>query len=280
MDIFQIRFGEEFDKVSELSNDLINSQLSRATIRSFIDKPLEEGLLELLVAASSCSATSGALQTYSVIALTTPEEKEKLFSTEQSRMVIGAVDSHNVKAIKGCSVFLIWVADLHRIDVLLKQLTTDNELLAQTARAEYNLKAIIDATIAAQSFAMLAESKGLGTMYCGAIRQLPAEHFEKEFGLPKLTFPVFGMAVGYPADDATKTIRPRFSTDLILHCGTYKALESLEDFEKENKFHRGSVKTNNLGRYTYTQRIIERMNVTGSKKGVSSSLKHMGFNFD
>lgn len=207
----QIRFGKDFKSSLAQSNEFIERHIGRSTIRSFMPGPLEDGLLDLLIGASICSPTSGALQSYSVLALTTPEEKAKLFTTKQSQLSIGDVDSHNIKAINNCSVFLIWIADLSRIDFLLKNFTSDADLLAQTARAEYNLKAIIDATITAQTFAMLAESVGLGVMYCGAIRQISAEHFEKEFGFPKLTFPVFGMAVGYPHPDARRAIRPRIS---------------------------------------------------------------------
>jgi FMN reductase (NADPH) len=277
---FQQRFGKNTNVPTVQGNELIERQLSRLTIRKFIPKPLEDGLLELLVASASCSATSGALQSYSVLALTTPEEKEKLFSTPQSMLSIGGTDSNNVDAIRNCSVFLIWIADLSRIDFLLKNQTTDTELLAQTSKAEYHLKAVIDATIAAQAFAMLAESMGLGVMYCGAVRQIKAEHFEKEFGFPKLTFPIFGMAVGYPDNTERKSIRPRIATDVILHKGNYKPLTSVEEFEEQDKLHKGSPNGRNLGRFTYIERIIERMKVSWTKKEVSNSLKHMGFKFD
>lgn len=277
---FQKRFGTTFKTPAAQGNELIKQQLERSTVRTFVPMPLEDGLLELLVAAAECSATSGALQSYSVLALTTNEEKSRLFSTAESRKAIGGMDSHNVQSIQNCSVFLIWIADLSRIDFLLKQLTTDEDLKLQTTRAEYHLKAIIDATIAAQTLAMLAESLDLGVMYCGAIRQIQAEHFEKEFGFPKLTFPIFGMALGHPDNTVKRSIRPRISTDVILHKGAYKPLSSVEDFKQDNELHRGSKEADNTVRFTYTERIVERMTVSGTKKSVSNSLKHMGFKFD
>lgn len=277
---FQKRFGTNFKTPAAQGNELIKRQLERSTIRSFVPMPLDDGLLELLVAAAECSATSGALQSYSVLALSTDEEKSKLFSTAESRKAIGGMDSHNVQAIQNCSVFLIWIADLSRINFLLNNLTTDKDILAQTTRAEYNLKAIVDATITAQSFAMMAESLNLGVMYCGAVRQISAEHFEKEFGFPKLTFPIFGMAVGYPDKDARRSVRPRISTDTILHKGVYKPLDNIDDFEKDNQLHQGTVEADNHVRFTYTDRIVDRMTVTATKKSVSNSLKHMGFKFD
>lgn len=274
------RFGNNYKAPDVQGSELVERQLQRSTVRSFVPLPLEEGLLELLIAAAECSATSGALQSYSVLALTTPEEKAKLFSTAESIKAIGGTDSHNIKAINNCSVFLIWIADLSRIDFLLKEKTTNEDLIAQTQRAEYHLKAIIDATIAAQSFAMLAESMDLGVMYCGAIRQIQAEYFEKEFNFPKLTFPIFGMAIGYPDNNFRRSIRPRITTDVILHKGTYRPLACIEDFEKANKLHQGSALFNDAERVAYSERIVDRMTVTATKKSVSNSLKHMGFKFD
>jgi len=269
---YQTRFGAPIVEPTVKSTSVIEQQLTRSTCRSFKPVPLEDGVLELLMAAAQSAATSGFLQTYSAIALTTTKEKAKLFTTGQSCRAIGAVDSHNVKAISNCSVFLIWVADLHRVDFILRNTSTNSELLKQTARAEYHLKAIIDAALASQAFAISAESMGLGVMYCGAIRQISAEHFEKEFGFPKLTFPIFGMAVGYPTEEFVSKPKPRLATDLILHRGKYNALSNMDNVAEYNKIYED--------KFDYFTRLAERMSVSNNKTAVSNSLKQMGFNFD
>jgi nitroreductase len=269
---YQTRFGAPIEEPKIKSTTVIEQQLKRSTCRSFKPVPLEDGVLELLMASAQSAASSGFLQTYSVIALTTPKEKAKLFTTGQSCRAIGAVDGHNFKAINDCSVFLIWVADLHRVDFILRNTSSDSELLKQTARAEYHLKAIIDATLASQAFSISAESMGLGIMYCGAIRQVSAEHFEREFNFPKLTFPIFGMAVGYPTDDFVSRPKPRLSTDIVLHQGTYKQLDGMNELTNYNKVYED--------KFDYFTRLAERMSVSNNKTAVSSSLKQMGFNFD
>lgn len=274
---FQSRFGLPLDAPDVPLSEYIESQLARSTVRDFTQEALVPGTLEVLLATAQSASTSGGLQTYSVLALTKQEDKEKLFSTKESRNAIGAIDSRNVKVIMSAPVFLIWIADLARVDFLLNKIheTTpfDAEILRQTSRAEYHLKAIIDTTIAAQAFASAAESMKLGIMYCGAIRQIPVELFEKEFGLPKLTFPIFGMAVGHPAPLAlNQRVKPRLQTKTILHNGKYEPT-SFNEVLEYNKVYSD-------GKYNYTERLVERMAVSWTKTNVSNSLRNMGFNFD
>lgn len=282
---YQKRFGGLVEDSKYPPNDFIQQVLGRSTIRGFTDQPLAEGQLELLVAAAQSAPTSGMLQTWSVIALKDKESKARLINTPNAKNTMGSVDSYNILALNGCAVFLIWLADLHRVDTILRAHATERnisaDLLLQTSRAEFHLKAIIDATIAAQTFALAAESQGLGIMYCGAIRQLPAEHFIKNFNLPPLTFPVFGMAVGYPNTfvQAVKRIKPRLPTDIVLHHGSYKTFDNMDDISGYNEIHKNFNGSPALYNKDYVDRLVERMAVAYDKKQVTQSLIQMGFDF-
>ena len=282
---YQKRFGGLVEDSKYPTNDFIEQVLGRSTIRGFKDRPLEEGQLELLVAAAQSASTSGMLQTWSVIALTDKESKARLIDTPNAKNTMGSVDSYNMIALNGCAVFLIWLADLHRVDNILQahaiERNIDPDLLLQTSRAEFHLKAIIDATIAAQTFALAAESQGLGVMYCGAIRQLPAEHFIKNFNLPPLTFPIFGMAVGYPNAfvQSVKRAKPRLPTDIVLHHGSYKTFDNMDDISGYNEVHKTFNGSPALHNKDFVDRLVERMAVAEDKKKVSQSLKQMGFDF-
>ena len=187
--------------------------------------------------------------------------------------------------MNGCAVFLIWLADLHRVDNILRahaeERNISDDLLLQTSRAEYHLKAVIDDTIADQTFSLAAESQGLGVMYCGAIRQLPAEHFIKNFNLPTLTFPIFGMAVGYPGEfiKVVNRVRPRLPTDIVLHHGSYKPFDNMDDISSYNEIHKTFNGSPALYNKDYVDRLIERMAVAYDKKQVAQSLIQMGFDF-
>jgi len=282
---YQKRFGGLIEDSKYPPNDFIEQILGRKTVRSFKNQPLAEGQLELLVAAAQSAATSGMLQTWSVIALTDKESKARLINTPNAKNTMGSIDSHNIIALNSSSVFLIWLADLHRVDNILKahakERNISDDLLLQTSRAEYHLKAIIDATIAAQTFALAAESQGLGIMYCGAVRQLPAEHFIKNFNLPPLTFPIFGMAVGHPVEfvKTVNRIRPRLPTDIVLHHGSYKHFDDMNNLNSYNEIHKNFNGSPALYKKDYVDRLIERMSVSSDKKQVTQSLIQMGFDF-
>jgi nitroreductase len=287
---YQKRFGDPtgdspIEDNKYPANDFIENLLGRYTVRAFKDQPLADGQLELLIAAAQSAPTSGMLQTWSVIALTDKESRERLINTPRTKNAMGSVDSYNTIALNGCSVFLIWLADLHRVDNILQAYATekniDADLLLQTSRAEYHLKAIIDATIAAQTFCLAAESQGLGVMYCGAVRQFPARHFVDNFNLPPLTFPVFGMAVGHPSEfmKSVKPIRPRLPTDIVLHHGSYKTFDDMSRLDNYNTIHSRFNGSPALYKKDYVDRLIERMAVTNDKKDVTQSLLQMGFDF-
>lgn len=280
---YQKRFGGKVEDTKYPPNEFIQQVLSRATVRRFKDQPLAEGQLELLVAAAQSSASSGMLQTWSVIALTDKESKDKLINTPETATTMGSVDSSNMTALSECPVFLIWLADLSRVDNILKahaeQHQIDPELLLQTTRAEYHLKAVIDATIAAQTLSLAAESQGLAVMYCGAIRQYSIKHLQDNFNLPHLTFPIFGMAIGYPLVDWFKPVKPRLTTDIVLHYNSYEPFTDMSKLESYNRIHKKYSGSHKLVNKDYVERLIERMEVTADKKAVGPNLKQMGFDF-
>jgi nitroreductase len=280
---YQTRFGGSVEDSKYPPNEFIEAVLKRATVRRYKPLPLADGLLELLIAAAQSSASSGMLQTWSVIALTTSESKERLYNTPETLNILGSVDSSNVTAIKECAVFLVWLADLSRIDNILKSHAADRnidpDILLQTTRAEYHLKAVVDATIAAQTFSLAAESEGLAVMYCGAIRQFPMEHLQATLNLPALTFPIFGMAVGYPLVESFKPVKPRLPTSVVLHKETYKLFDNMADLDTYNAIHKkynGSIK---LQGKDFVDRLVERMSASNSKKSVAEGLRQMGFDF-
>jgi len=272
---YQQRYGLPVPTPEATANGFITNLLKRTSCRKFQNRPLEPGVLELLIAAAQSAPTSGMLQTWSVIALTTPEEKAKLFNFKNNDLVIGNIDSHNTVAINSSSVTLIWLADLSRLDLVLKNVEASDKIKAQVTRAEYHLKAIIDATIAAQTFFMAAETMGIEGTYCGAIRQLPIEFFEREFNLPKYTFPVFGTVHGY-SDNAKTIVKPRLPSEIVLHHGTYNKMEDLSQLDEYNKVHTQRSKPD---QGTFEKRVVERLRPTLSKESVGDALRHMGFDF-
>ena len=278
---YQKRYGCNVEDPIAVPNEFITNLLKRGSCRKFQNKPLAPGVLELLIAAAQSAPTSGMLQTWSVIALTTPEEKSQLFAktglTPSNTTIIGGVDSTNFTAINTASVVLIWLADLSRLETILEQQVIDERTGKQITRAEYHLKAVIDATIAAQTFFLAAESMGIAGTYCGAIRQLPISFLKTTFNLPKYTFPIFGTVHGYTDSLGAPLVRPRLPKNLVLHKGKYSKMNTVDALAEYNKVHMNQGERN---RATFENRVVERLSPSYSKDAVGDALRHMGFDFN
>lgn len=186
-----------------MTNPTLNLIRSHASIRKYKSDPLPVNLIETIISAAQQASSSSNLQTYSVVATTEPECREKL-----------AEICSNQEHIRTAPLFLTWCADLAR----LQQVSQMRNYIQNTEYLENFFIAAVDAAIAAQTAALAAESLGLGICYIGGIRNNPREVINL-LGLPPLVFPVTGMTVGWP--DCESIIRPRLPLTAILHWGKY-----------------------------------------------------------
>lgn len=193
--------------------------LAHKSCRSFVrNKPLLPGTLETLLAAAQSGSTSSLFQTWDVVAIQDPENKDKV-----------ATLAGNQDFIRQAPLFLVFCPTLRRLDNLSKQYGQ------QPARALHNMDMFImstlDAAIAGQNVAVAAESLGLGVCYVGAVRNNAAQMCEL-LNLPPLTWGAFGMAIGYVDTDSElsgKQIKPRLPMREILHMERWN-----EERQKDN----------------------------------------------
>lgn len=286
---FQVRYGNENVAIPPLNpNLLISRLLKRSSCRAFLPTPLPEGTLELLIAAAQSASTSGLLQTWSVISLNA-EDKKKLTANAQNSAIIGSDrggNGQNYRMIDSSALFLIWVADLHRLEIATRS-SLDPDIVNQINRAEYHLKAVVDASIAAQTFFMAAESMGIDGCYCGAIRQLPIEFLQREFNLPKYTFPLFATAHGFPDLNAkedprmARMVKPRLDQSMVLHHSKFKPAERLDEFDEYSEALKVLLNDHNSHKYTSFETMVnERLKPSPSKAWMGNALRKMGFNFN
>ncbi|MCS7011612.1 MAG: nitroreductase family protein, partial [Anaerolineales bacterium] len=174
-----------------------------ASVRRYKPDPVPLPLIETIVQAAQRASTSSNLQTYSVVAVTEAAKRQRL-----------AELCGNQGFIAEAPVFLAWLADLARLERVCELRGYRQE----TGYLENFLVAAIDAAIAAQNAALAAESLGLGMCYIGAIRNEPEAVIEL-LGLPRLTFPITGMTLGWPAKEAR--LKPRLPLPAILHWESY-----------------------------------------------------------
>jgi FMN reductase (NADPH) len=174
-----------------------------ASIRAYKPDPVPRALVETIVAAGQRASTSSNMQYTTAVAVT--DERKRLRLAE----LCG-----DQEQIRQAPVFIAWCVDRARLDHACQMRGYEQ----RTDTVESFLVAAMDVAIFMQNAAVAAESLGLGMCYIGAIRNNPRQVMEL-LGLPRLTFPVSGMTLGWPAAEAT--IRPRLSLETVLHWENY-----------------------------------------------------------
>jgi len=210
-------------------NATLDLLLAHHSHRAYLPEKLPEGALETIVAAAQSASTSSNLQVWSVVAVEDHARKIRLADLAGGQ-----------KHIRDCAVFLVWLADLARLDNLGKEKGRDAAALPYL---EIFVTGVVDAALAAQNAVVALESLGLGCCYIGAMRNKP-EEVAKELNLPPGVFAVFGMTVGRPDPNAGAGVKPRLGQGAVLHREQYawndaqrEAVETLDakfkDFQKE-----------------------------------------------
>lgn len=205
--------------------------LKRRSIRKFKETDVPNELLNELFTAAFQSSTTGNMQLYSVIVTRDKKKKEEL-----------APAHFNQPAYANAPMVLTFCADFNRFTKWCEQ----RNATPGYGNAESLICAILDTTIAAQTFCVAAERKGLGICYLGTTTYNPKE-IAKVLNLPKLVVPIVTLSVGYP--DENPPVSDRLPIDGIVHYETYKdytperideifqgkeALQENKKFVKEN----------------------------------------------
>ena len=212
---FVVILGINFTKMKEL--DFFRT---RRTIRNYTNVPIPDELLIELLEAASHAPTTGNMQLYSVV-VTRDEESKRALSP-----------SHfNQPSVMGCNVLLTFCADFNRF---VKWCELRNAAPGYDNFQSF-ITALLDVTIFAQQFCMLAEMAGLGCCYLGTTTY-NAPQIAEHLQLPDRVVPVITLTVGYPADESK--ISDRLPVSAIVHNERYKNY-SVDDInimyqEKEN----------------------------------------------
>lgn len=177
--------------------------LNRSTIRKYSPQPVENDLLTELLEMASRASTTGNMQVYSIIITRDAEKKKELSPLH-----------FNQKMITEAPVVLTFCADFNRFNkwCLLRKAEPgyDNFLSFMTAS--------IDALLAAQTFCIAAEAKGLGICYLGTTTYM-AHKIIDVLRLPKGVVPVTTVTVGWPSEKPDQV--DRLPLEAIIHHETY-----------------------------------------------------------
>jgi nitroreductase len=234
-------------------------------VRGYKPDPLPAGTLETLVAAAQSAATSSNMQWTSVISVTDAAKKKAL-----------AEIAGNQKHIEQCPLYLCWVADMTRNTLISKAEKVEFETMPWL---ETFMVACIDVALAAQNAVVAAESLGLGTVYIGAMRNDP-ERVARLLELPRQSFVVFGLCVGYATEQAAGEVKPRLPQGVVVHRERYDVANidaQRQTYDRElAKF----AQRQEMQASTWTERVLNRLGPLKSMNGrerMRTALAALGF---
>ena len=178
--------------------------LNRRSIRKYTDQPVADELLNRLMTEAARTQTMGNLQLYSVVVTRSEEMKRRL-----------APAHFNQPMVTEAPVVLTICADFNRTSQWARcrkaEPGYDNLLSFQNAAT--------DALLYTQTLCNLMDEEGLGYCYLGTTVYMPQLIIDT-LQLPKLTFPVATLTVGWPAE--TPPLSDRLPLQSFIHSETYK----------------------------------------------------------
>jgi nitroreductase len=181
----------------------MESMKQRRTIRRYQEKDVTPALLNELMEIACRASTVGNMQTYSVVVTRDAAMKEKLSPAH-----------FNQPMVKKAPVVLTFCVDLNRFSKWCEQ----RQAIPGYDNLQWFVTGAVDALLAAQTFCVAAEEKGLGICYLGTTTYNPNQIIDA-LQLPKLVFPITTITLGWP-DELPEQV-DRLPLEAILHQETY-----------------------------------------------------------
>lgn len=246
------RYRETVPGLAGAWNATLGVLMAHRSVRAFTPGALPAGTLESLIAAAQSAPSSSNVQAWSVISVEDASIRARL-----------AEIAGNQKHIREAAIFLVFVADLSRVQRLADREGLSTDGLDYT---ESFLIASLDAAFAAQNALVAAESLGLGTVYIGALRN-DAEAVADVLKLPPRAYAVVGLAIGRPDPNVATDVKPRLPQAAILHRNTYAAGGEEAVLARADAHALAFRKEQGLDATPWTHLALQRLHSAASLKG-------------
>ncbi len=233
-------------------NEVMKLLKSHRSIRKFKDEMVDEEKIRAIIEVAQCASTSSFVQAYSIIKVNNMETRKEIAELSGDQFYV-----------EQCPVFLVFCADLNRLDLACKM----NETEMKEGFTESFIIATVDTALVAQNAMIAAESIGLGGVYIGGIRNNPHKMSEL-LSLPSNVYPIFGMCLGYP--NHNPDVKPRLPLEVVYKQDKYDASKDEERIREYDK----------IAREYYIKRTRGKRDETWSKQMADKMEKelrpHMG----
>lgn len=221
-------------------HDTLRQMHEHRSVRSYLDKPIPEAVLTAVLEAAWHGPTSINGQQVTLVVVKDPERRKAI-----------AAIAGGQPWIAEAPVFVALVADFHKTKLGVE--AAGGQQVIHESLEGFAVGAV-DCGIALGNLMTAARAAGLGIVPIGGIRRDPAAMVEL-LGLPPLTFPLVGVAIGYAADEGA--VKPRLSFDSFVHKETYRP-ETIDQgvavYDAQMKDHWQSIGRADAGGWSETVR--------------------------
>ena len=192
-------------------NQLVKTIKNHRSIRDFKDIMISDDIIDELVEVGQRAPTSLNGQQSGIIVIKDSGTKKKIEKICQ-----------DMPWIIECPVFFLFIMDFFKTKLACEK---NGQTQTLTNSIESIMVGSVDVGLSMQNVIIAAESLELGVVCIGSVRNNPSAIIEM-FDLPKYTYPVCGLCLGYP-EDSSRT-KPRMNISTYRHNEKYNN-EGLED---------------------------------------------------
>ena len=244
-------------------NNMVEKQLVHRTIREFKDESIPKEIFDKLIEVARRTASSTGMQSCSIIRVTDPMIKLKIADVCKQEYVARAPE------------LLIYIVDLYRNTKIANE---QNSYLESAYDMDRFFQGFTDTCLTAQNIVNAAESMELGVVYLGSILNDSAKICEI-LNLPKYTFPVVGMGIGYP--NQNPQLKPRMDMKLRVFENEYTRfdnyLEEIKDYDEEMQTYY-DLRNANKRVDSFSKQVVSRLqNVLPKRQEILNIIRDQGF---
>ena len=272
--LYQNRYGKKTDQnFSKIDiTPLINSIISRASVRKFSKKNISKELLTLLLTAAQSAPSKSNLQQYSIMVI-----QNQSLKNEISKLI------GDTKWALTAPVFLLFLADIRRNI----KITNHKGYNHKNNNVDTFMNGVIDSALSMQSMISASESIGLGICPISMIRNI-IDEVKNLCKLPKGVFPIAGLALGWPDEKSPVSIR--LPQDIVTHYNTYNEKNLMDKINQydERVFKVAPIERNKqrhvdiygvAKKGTWSENISRQLSVA-ERKDFKKWLKNHGFSLE
>ncbi|MCT8975619.1 NADPH-dependent oxidoreductase [Clostridium sp. CX1] len=226
-------------------NETIKIIQNHRSIRKYLDKDIPQEVLVDILKAAQSMPTSINGQQVSIIVVKDKSRKDVISELSGGQPWISAAP-----------VFLVFVADFYKTYLACEKNKT-TQVIHESI--EGTLVGTFDAGIAMGGTIVAAESLGLGIVPIGGIRNNPEKIIEL-LELPKYTYPIAGLVLGYPEDLSKE--KPRLPFESFIHNESYDKenlkghIDNYDDTMSKYYAERGDKQSNWSSQIAHAYKVV------------------------